>query len=324
MTKSQIIRFLESKNDKLLLEKSDKTRRLYCQDDVYIRGLVEFSNYCLRDCLYCGLRRSNKKIKRYRMPSKDIIETARVIIGKGIKTIVLQSGDDFFYNRKKIVKMINSIKKINKDVAVTLSVGERPLDEYKAFFDAGASRYLLKHETANASLYKKLHPGQSLQKRKAILYNLRKIGYQIGCGSIVGLPQQSLKDLAEDVLFIEDMQPDMVGLGPFISQSDTPLSTTKSPQERLVIKMLALCRIVTKNAHIPATTALATLDRKKGYVNGLKAGCNVIMVNFTPKAYSNKYRIYNDKLSTNLKIAKEAIEKAKRRMSFEKGDSLKV
>jgi biotin synthase len=257
------------------------------------------------------------------MPIKDILTAVRVIADKGIKTIVLQSGDDFYYTKEKIVKLIKSIKKINKASAVTLSIGERPIEEYKAFFEAGADRYLIRHETANSILYKKIHPKQSLEKRKAILYNLKKIGYQIGCGCIIGLPGQTIEDLAEDILFIKDLQPDMVGMGPFIPQDDTPLSGNNSPAEKLVLKMLALTRIVTKNAHIPATTALATLDEKQGYAQGLKAGCNVIMVSYTPDLYKVNYKIYNDKVSTNIENAQEAIKKAKRTMSFERGDSLK-
>ena len=323
MNKSQIIKFLKAQNIKPLIKEADRIRRLYCHDEVLIRGLVEFSNYCVRDCLYCGLRAANQKVKRYRMPVKGILAAARVIADEGIKTIVLQSGDDFFYTKEKVVKLIKDIKKINKGTALTLSIGERPIEEYKAFFDAGADRYLIRHETANSILYKKIHPKQSLEKRKAILYNLKKIGYQIGCGGIIGLPGQTIEDLAEDVLFIKDMQPDMVGMGPFIPQDDTPLAGNKSPTEKLVLKMLALTRIVTKNAHIPATTALATLDQKQGYTRGLKAGCNVIMVSFTPDLYKVNYKIYNDKECTDIKNAREAIKKAKRTMSFERGDSLK-
>lgn len=323
MTKAQIIKFLKASDIKPLIKEADRIRCLYCQDDVFIRGLIEFSNYCVRDCLYCGLRTSNNKVERYRMPIKDILTAVRVIADKGIKTIVLQSGDDFYYTKEKIVKLIKSIKKINKASAVTLSIGERPIEEYKAFFEAGADRYLIRHETANSILYKKIHPKQSLEKRKAILYNLKKIGYQIGCGCIIGLPGQTIEDLAEDILFIKDLQPDMVGMGPFIPQDDTPLSGNNSPAEKLVLKMLALTRIVTKNAHIPATTALATLDEKQGYAQGLKAGCNVIMVSYTPDLYKVNYKIYNDKVSTNIENAQEAIKKAKRTMSFERGDSLK-
>jgi len=323
VTKAQIIKYLKTSDMKPLIKEADRIRCLYCQDKVFIRGLIEFSNYCARDCLYCGLRSTNKKVKRYRMPIKDILTAVKVVADKGVKTIVLQSGDDFFYTKEKLVKLIKSIKKINKGTAVTLSIGERPTEEYKAFFDAGADRYLIRHETANPILYKKIHPKQSLEKRKAILYNLKKIGYQIGCGCIIGLPHQSIEDLAEDILFIEALQPDMVGMGPFIPQDDTPLSHNKSPAEGLVLKMLALTRIVTKNAHIPATTALATLDKKQGYAQGLKAGCNVIMVSYTPDRYKVNYKIYNDKVNTDINVAQDAIKKSKRIMSFERGDSLK-
>jgi len=323
MTKAQIIKYLKTSDMKPLIKEADRIRCLYCQDKVLIRGLIEFSNYCIRDCLYCGLRTSNSKVERYRMSTKDILTAVRVVADKGIKTIVLQSGDDFFYTKEKLVKLIKSIKKINKGTAVTLSIGERPLKEYKAFFDAGADRYLIRHETANPLLYKEMHPKQSLEKRKAILYNLKKIGYQIGCGCIIGLPHQTLEDLAEDILFIQDLQPAMVGMGPFIPQDDTPLFGNKSPAEELVLKMLALTRIVTKNAHIPATTALATLDKKQGYTQGLKVGCNVIMVSYTPDLYKVNYKIYNDTVNTDIKNAQEAIERAERQMSFERGDSLK-
>ena len=323
MIKKEILHFLKSNNTTTLFKKSDNIRKKYCGNKVFIRGLVEFSNFCVRNCLYCGLRKDNKNIRRYRMKPGDILSISYKIAEKGIETIVLQSGDDFYYTRKILRNIIKSIKKRFPHIAVTLSVGERPLDDYKAFRDCGADRYLLKQETVNKRLYRFLHPGQSLAVRIKILEYLKKIGYQVGAGNIIGLQGQTPEDLAEDILFLRDFQPDMIGMGPFISQNDTPLSGQPSPSLKLVLKSLALARIVTKNAHMPATTALASLRGNKNQAMGLKAGCNVIMVDFTPWNYGKEYKIYNGKARINMRKAMDAIRHAERKPSFEKADSFK-
>ncbi|MCK5534952.1 [FeFe] hydrogenase H-cluster radical SAM maturase HydE, partial [bacterium] len=278
MKKKEILEYLKSNKISSLLSEADETRKLYCGEEVFIRGIIAFSNFCVRNCLYCGLRRDNKKIKRYRMQPEEIITCAFKIIEKGIKTIVLQSGDDFYYTREMIGQIIGKIKKKYPKVAITLSIGERPLKEYKAFRDYGADRYLLKTETMNAKLYQRLHPGQNLSARLKILDCLKKLDFQVGAGCIVGLPGQTLDDLVEEILFSKKYHLDMAGIGPFVPQGETPLGNFPSGKLRLTLKILALTRILTKNTHLPATTALATIDPQKGQAAGLRAGCNVIML----------------------------------------------
>ncbi|OQX79762.1 MAG: [FeFe] hydrogenase H-cluster radical SAM maturase HydE [Candidatus Omnitrophica bacterium 4484_70.1] len=322
MNKKEILESLVSEDSENLFKKADEVRKLYCGDEVYIRGIIEFSNYCVRNCLYCGLRRDNKRIKRYRMREEEIIEIAKRIISQGVKTIVLQSGDDLVYKRDSICRIIKRIKKID-DVAVTLSIGERPWDDYKAFREAGADRYLLKQETINEKLYEYLHPGQSLMRRIKILEYLKKLGYQIGAGNIVGLPRQTFKDLADDIIFLKDLEVDMAGIGPFIPQKNTPLGNFPSPPLDLPLKVLALTRIVTENAHLPATTALKTLSPSQGQLLALKAGANVIMPDFTPSEFGKNYKIYDGKSRVTLSYAEEIIFKAGRKVSLKRGDSLK-
>ncbi len=321
--KSEILSWLEDDGaEKELFSKADRVRKNYCGDEVHIRGIIEFSNYCSKNCLYCGLRRGNKNVKRYRMKESEITDLACKIASLGLKTVVLQSGDDLYYTRESICEIISEIKK-NVDVAVTLSIGERPFDDYKAFRKTGADRYLLKQETANSSLYERLHPGQNLKERLKILEYLKKLGYQIGAGNIVGLPGQTLKDLANDILLLKNLDVDMAGIGPFIPQKDTPLANFPPGNLNLALKVLALSRILTKNAHLPATTALATLDPREGQLLGLKAGCNVIMPDFTPESYRQNYVIYDNKMRVNLERAKALISEAGRKISSNKGDSLK-
>ncbi|NQT09714.1 MAG: [FeFe] hydrogenase H-cluster radical SAM maturase HydE [Desulfobacteraceae bacterium] len=323
MDRDEILHYLKTSNrNGDLFQKADETRKKHCGDKVHLRGIIEFSNHCCRNCLYCGLRRDNKKIKRYRMPPQEIVALALKIARKGVKTIVLQSGDDFWYKRKTIASIITNIKK-QTDAAITLSLGERPLDHYRNWRDAGADRYLMRHETANPNLYEMLHPGKSLIERLSLLSALKDMGYQIGAGNIVGIPGQDLKDLAEDIWLIKELDSDMAGIGPFIPQKDTPLSNCPPGDLELTLRALALIRITSKNIHLPATTAVATLDRKEGLLMALKAGANVIMPDFTPQRYSQKYQIYDNKQNITLDMAKAVIFKAKRETGKDKGDSLK-
>ncbi len=309
MNKEKIIEQLKSENSKELFKEADEIRRTCAGDKVHIRGVIEFSNYCCRSCLYCGLRRENKNITRYRMNPDEVVSLANQIIDKGVKTVVLQSGDDFGYSQKELCGIINKIKKENPDAAITLCIGERPYDDYKAFKDAGANRYLLKHETANPLTYEKFHPGQTLKKRVKILEYLKKLDYKTGAGNIVGLPGQTLRDLADDILFMRRLEIYMAGIGPFIPQKDTPLAGYQEGDIELTLKVLALTRIITRNTHLPATTALATLNPHSGQILGFKAGCNVIMPDFTPENYRKNYVIYDNKARVNLKRAEELIFK---------------
>ena len=321
-SKQEIVELLKG-NPKGLFEKANSIRKEFCGDEVHIRGIIEFSNYCCRSCVYCGLRQENKKISRYRMSAEEITKLTNKINQYGVRTIVFQSGDDLGFSQKALSEIINKIKKENPEIAITLSIGERAFDDYKAFKDAGADRYLLKHEIANPKLYAKFHPGQTLKKRIKILEYLRKLGYQIGAGNIVGLPGQTSQDLADDILFLRNLDVDMAGIGPFIPQRDTPLRNYSPGSLELALKVLALTRIITKNTHLPATTALATLNPENGQILGLSAGGNVLMPDFTPEYYRKNYAIYDNKARVNLEKAKEVILKAGRSVSKNRGDSLK-
>ncbi|MDD3375448.1 MAG: [FeFe] hydrogenase H-cluster radical SAM maturase HydE [Candidatus Omnitrophica bacterium] len=324
MTKNEILQLLKKENTKTLFSQANQVRKDFCGDKIFLRGLVEFSSHCIRNCLYCGLRKDNKDAKRTRLKSFEILEAAIAVRKKGLKTVVLQSGDDFFYTRNVFSKIIKNIKKQCPDLTITLSLGERPLDHYNAFYDAGASRYLLKHETADEKLYSILHPGQSLKNRFKILDYLRKVGFQVGSGNIVGLPGQTLDHLAKDILFYQSFQPDMIGIGPFMPQSQTPLANHKFSDISLVLKMIALARIVTKNAHMPVTTALTTLGGDRVQLKALNVGCNVIMPSFTSVGLKKDYIIYDDKTKVTLNNARRIIKLAKRKVSCQKGDSLKL
>lgn len=318
MKREEIIEILKFAPLSELQEEADKVRKLYCGEDVYIRGIIEFSNYCHNDCLYCGLRKSNKYARRYRMSKQEIVDLAREIIDLGVGTIVLQSGDDFYYTTPDICSIIEEIKAYKDSVAVTLSIGERPLSDYYAFKQVGADRYLIKHETANPELYAKLHPGQSFERRIAILKYLKEIGYEIGPGNIVGLPGQTIEDLADDILLLGELGADMAGIGPFIPQKDTPLAKHKSPDLELVLRVLAVTRIVMNKINLPATTAVATLDPENGQVLALKFGANVLMPDFSPGKYRGDYRIYDNKKRVTLSEAEKVISAANRKILLEK------
>ncbi|MCD6246791.1 [FeFe] hydrogenase H-cluster radical SAM maturase HydE [candidate division WOR-3 bacterium] len=321
MNRNEIIEYLKTPNCDELFTAADKVRNEYMGNEVYIRGIIEFSNFCCRNCFYCGLRADNNKTERYRMTPQEIINIVETIYSKGIRTVVLQSGDDFGYSRSDICNIISLIK--NKfDIAITLSIGERKNDDYKAFRDAGADRYLIKFETSNRSLYEKLHPRQDFNRRLEILEILDSLGYQVGTGFMIGLPGETIEDIANNIILSKNIMPDMIGIGPFIPQKETPLGHCSNGSVINTLKAIALLRINLKYSHIPATTALASLD-KNGLVKGLKCGANVIMPDFTPDTEKNKYRIYDNKQRITFDFAKDAISKADRSLSLSRGDSLK-
>lgn len=296
LTKEDIVTLLslsDPLNIKLLYNKADKVRKHFCGDEVHLRGIIEFSNYCDQHCLYCGLRLHNKNLTRYRMDAEKILQTAEIISNAGIRTIVLQSGEDNYYDCDTIKNIIVKIKS-EFETAVTLSLGERNFDEYEQWKKAGADRYLLKHETANPYLYSKFHQGDNLTDRIKHLIFLKSIGFQTGSGNIVGLPEQKLEDIADDILLLKKLDVDMASISPFIPSPETPFKNELKANVDLTLKAMAVARIVLKNVHIPATTALATLD-KIGREKGLKAGANVIMPNYTPNPYRRNYQIYPDK-----------------------------
>ncbi len=296
--KRDILKLLTLQEDKTsyLFDKARETRDKFDGKEVHLRALIEFSNHCKRNCYYCGLRRDNRNLKRYRMSIDEILDVAGEAYELGFKTIVLQSGEDPWFDGEKVGEIIRRIKK-NYNVAVTLCIGEREEWEYAFWRECGADRYLLKHETLDSSLYRKLHPDSemTLERRIENLRILKKLGYQIGAGNMIGLPGQTLESIAEDILFMKEMDVDMAGIGPFIPHPNTPLSYVKKPGSvDIVLKTLAILRLVMKTILLPATTALATVD-PLGREKGLLAGANVIMPNLTPINYRIYYEIYPNK-----------------------------
>ncbi len=263
--------------------------------DVFLRGLIEFSNFCKNDCLYCGIRRSNKNACRYRLTPEEILECCATGYGLGLRTFVLQGGEDFGYDDKCLAEVVASIKKLYPNCAVTLSAGERSPEVYKMWYEAGADRYLLRHETANPDHYERLHPAElSLAPRLECLRNLKSIGYQVGTGFMVGSPFQKLENLVEDLLFLKKFNPHMVGIGPFIPHKDTPLGTYPAGSAQLTLKLLSIIRLLLPQANLPATTALNTL-LPNGHQQGILAGANVIMPNLSPQSVRDKYNLYDNK-----------------------------
>lgn len=265
---------------------------------IYIRGIVEFSNVCKNDCLYCGIRRSNSGLSRYRLTKEEILACCDEGYEYGFRTFVLQSGEDAFYTAQVIADIVADIKQAHPDCAVTLSLGEKEREEYQMMFDAGADRYLLRHETADRAHYEKLHPKEmSWEHRMKCLSDLKEIGYQVGAGMMVGSPYQTVCHLAEDMEFLGKFRPHMVGIGPFIPHKDTPFRGASSGSFRLTLFLLSLIRIMLPDVLLPATTALGTID-PKGREQGVLAGANVIMPNLSPTAVRKKYMLYDNKICT--------------------------
>jgi biotin synthase len=272
---------------------SDQVRKQFMGDGILLRGLVEFSNHCRNSCFYCGLNKNNKALERYRLSKEEILSCVEKLDSLGIKTAVLQSGEEDDLDPFWLKSVIEKIK-AKFEIAITLSVGERSKEEYKIWKAAGADRYLLKIESSNKKLYDSLHNGMSFENRLRCLRDLRELGYQVGCGNMIGLKGQTLKILAQDILFFKENNFDMIGIGPFIPHPQTRLAGQKKGEVELTLKVLALTRIVTKNAHLPATTALGSLE-EDFRIKGLKAGANVLMPNFTPLKYRKLYEIYPNK-----------------------------
>lgn len=296
-TKKEIVDILkDDRQNEWLFSLADKVRRENVGDEVHLRGLIEFSNICHCFCKYCGLRCENKELDRYRILPDDIVKYAQKAVEMGYKTIVLQSGEDAFYTRKILCDIIKRIKEF--DVALTLSIGERSFDDYKAFRDCGADRYLIRIETTDKDLYKKMHPNMSFDNRVRCLKDLRKLGFEVGTGCLVGLPEQTVESLADDILFFKEINADMVGIGPFIAHPHTPLKDTANGNFTLALKIMALTRILLKNINIPATTAMETLN-PNGRIIALQSGANVVMPNVTTTEYRAKYEIYPNKICIN-------------------------
>lgn len=286
-----------------LFEKARDISKRYFDNKIFIRGLIEFTNYCRNDCLYCGIRRSNKNAQRYRLSKQSILDCCKKGYELGFRTFVLQGGEDFKYSSEDMADIISSIRKGFPDCAITLSLGERSLEEYLKFYNSGADRYLLRHETANPVHYEKIHTkNQSLQRRKQCLCNLKQIGYQVGTGFMVGSPYQTNEDLAEDLLFINELKPAMVGIGPFIPHKDTPFKNYPPGTLELTLFLIGILRLMLPNGLIPSTTALGTID-PKGRELGILAGANVVMPNLSPVDVRKKYLLYDNKICTGEEAA---------------------
>lgn len=284
-----------SEEERLLLEAADRVRREHVGESVHLRALIEFSSFCGRSCGYCGLRAENPELPRYRMDPQEIVDAARHAAGLGYRTVVLQSGEDAWYSGETIARIVGRIKACC-DVAVTLCVGEREEADYALWREAGADRYLLRIETSDPELYAELHPGMSFQRRVDCLQAVKRLGYEVGSGVLVGLPGQSVATLAGDLLFLADLEADMVGMGPFIPHPRTPLAECAGGTVETTLRMMALARLLLPGAHLVATTALGSLDPATGRERGLQAGGNVVMPNVTPQQYRALYEIYPSKI----------------------------
>lgn len=296
LTPDELTALLACAQAKPLLEAANRVRRKYVGDGVHLRGLIEFSSFCKNDCLYCGIRRSNSHAQRYRLTPTQILETAKKAVAYGYKTVVLQSGEDAWFGVDTLCAILREIKKL--DVAITLSIGEKSREEYAAYRKAGADRYLLRIETTDKTLYEKLDPGMSFENRVRCLHNLKELGYEVGSGSLVGLPGQTLESLAQDLLFFRNLPVDMAGIGPFIPHPHTPLAQEKTNGHfELSLKMMALMRLLLPDINIPATTAMETLH-PQGRLLALQSGANVVMPNVTETNYRKQYELYPGKICT--------------------------
>ncbi len=306
LTRDEYVLLLNNVSQELseyLFEKSRKTANKHFGNRIYTRGLIEFTNYCKNDCFYCGIRAGNGNAERYRLSREDILDCCRQGHDLGFRTFVLQGGEDDHYTDGELMDIIKAIKADYPDCALTLSIGEKSEASYRAYYEAGADRYLLRHETADAGHYRKLHPRvQILDTRKQCLRTLKKIGYQVGTGFMVGSPFQTVENLAEDLLFIKEFSPEMIGIGPFIPHHDTPFKDKLQGSFELTLFLIGILRLMIPNALIPATTALGTIN-PLGREKGILAGANVVMPNLSPVRVRKKYELYDNKICTGEEAA---------------------
>ncbi len=306
LTLSEYQKLIEGYDSELCVYSAERARKAcdrYYGKEVYIRGLIEISNYCKNDCYYCGIRKSNRSCSRYRLTKEEILECCKEGYDLGFRTFVLQGGEDGHYTDTVLCDIISEIKKRYPECAITLSLGERSKESYETLFNAGADRYLLRHETAVKEHYEKLHPEElRFEERMRCLRDLKETGFQVGCGFMVGSPHQTAEYLAKDLKFIEEFSPHMCGIGPFITHKDTPFKDEKSGSADMTIYLLSLIRLIKPNILLPATTALGTLD-EKGREKGILAGANVVMPNLSPISVRKKYMLYEGKISTGQESA---------------------
>ncbi|MDE6780034.1 MAG: [FeFe] hydrogenase H-cluster radical SAM maturase HydE [Ruminococcus sp.] len=329
LTDSEFQRLIDSNEDSgLLAEYADRVRRKYYGNKVFLRGLIEISSYCRNDCLYCGIRRSNRNAGRYRLSRKEILSCCETGYELGFRTFVMQGGEDSYFTDDFMCSLISDIKNTYPDCAVTLSLGERSFESYRRMKDAGADRYLLRHETASAELYGKLHPSEmSFENRMECLFNLKKLGYQVGAGFMVGVPFQTTQDIIKDLRFLQELKPQMIGIGAFIPHHDTPFANEKAGTLELTLRLLGILRLMFPKVLLPATTALGTIA-PDGRERGLKTGCNVVMPNLSPVDVRKKYSLYDNKICTGEEAAEcvaclqRRIESVGYEISAERGDAL--
>lgn len=309
-----LITELGPEDDAYLFARARAVREQVYKKAVYMRGLIEFTNYCRNDCYYCGIRRSAPHAERYRLSGEEILGCCEAGYGLGFRTFVLQGGEDSYFTDERMVSIVTQIKTRWPDCALTLSIGERERGSYEAFFAAGADRYLLRHETASEVHYALLHPPeQLLERRKRCLWDLKEIGYQVGCGFMVGPPGQTAEHLAEDLWFIHELKPHMVGIGPFVPHHDTPFAKEPRGSLELTLRLLGMIRLMEPHVLLPATTALGTIH-PQGREKGILAGANVVMPNLSPQTVRKKYMLYDNKICTGDEAA-ECVGCLKRRIA---------
>lgn len=317
LTKEEYVKLLDNYTEQdmeKLRKRAIVLRKQYYGKDVYTRGLIEFTNHCKNNCYYCGIGTDNHAVERYRLSKEQILECCRTGWELGFRTFVLQGGEDPFYTDDILCDIVTSIKKDFPECAITLSVGEKSEESYKKLKEAGADRYLLRHETANEEHYKKLHPqSMSLKKRKECLFTLKRLGYETGAGFMVGSPYQTNECLADDLIFLKELEPEMVGIGPFIPHHETRFKEEKKGDLQKTLLLLSIIRIILPKANIPATTALGTVD-KRGRELGILAGANVVMPNLSPCTVRKQYELYDAKICTGEEAA-ECAECLKRRIA---------
>ncbi len=309
-----LIRSEDAVGNQYLAQRAEAVRVQHYGTAVFIRGLIEISNYCKNDCYYCGIRRGNRNCCRYRLDEKEILACCESGYALGFRTFVLQGGEDHYFNRERMSTLLRSIKKAYPDCAITLSVGEKDRETYQAWFDAGADRYLLRHETIDPTLYQALHPKDlSLKNRLRCLQDLKEIGYQVGCGFMVGPPGQTDEILLKELRFLQEFQPQMVGIGPFIPHHDTIYHAQPAGSPEKTLRLLAIIRLMLPNVLLPATTALGTV-LGDGRQQGMRCGCNVVMPNLSPPGVRDKYALYDNKLHSGAE-AGESLALLKNAMS---------
>lgn len=304
----QLLTSTDPNLNNLLAVAADNIRRQYYGSDVYIRGLIEFTNYCQNNCYYCGIRAGNIHAERYRLTKEDILACCKEGYALGFRTFVLQGGEDRYFDDLKLCNIVEAIRNQHQDCAITLSVGEKSRTTYQAYFNAGANRYLLRHETANKDHYYKLHPdNMSFKNRQRCLWDLKEIGYQVGSGIMVGSPWQTAQNILQDLRFLQQLEPDMIGIGPYITHNQTPFKNCPSGTLQQTLRILSILRLLFPYALLPSTTALGTID-PKGRELGLQAGANVIMPNLSPSNIRKLYTLYNNKICTGAEAAQGLTE----------------